>query len=193
MGTKRKSKTRTERIFCIFLNPLTSGRPTTSQPTINLINNSITRKLTPIPTTLRHHPRYRHFLNILRSLKDTNIQASANMPSDMAMKGPDARIILVDLEDDVGGGVGVLGGLHPHGVAALGVRGVGDGVGVFAEAFCEDVPLRELLVGSCGKGRGARGKERTLTCCGRAYAWGVHRKQSNCTPPDAQSCWTQSS
>lgn len=75
------------------------------------------------------------------------------MPSNMAMKRPHARIILIDLEDDVSGGIGVFGGLHPDGVAALGVGGVGDGVGVFAEAFCEDVPLREFLVGSCGEGR----------------------------------------
>jgi hypothetical protein len=64
------------------------------------------------------------------------------MPSNMAMKGPHARVILIDLEDYVGGGRGVFGRLHPDGVAALGVRGVGDEVVVFAEAFCEDVPLR---------------------------------------------------
>jgi len=58
------------------------------------------------------------------------------------MEGPHARIVLIDLEDYVGGGVGVFGCLHPDGVAALGVGGVGDCVGVFAEAFCEDVPLR---------------------------------------------------
>ena len=65
------------------------------------------------------------------------------MPSNMAMEGPHARIILIDVEDDVGGCVCVFGGLHPDGVAALGIGGVCDGVGVFAEAFCEDVPVRE--------------------------------------------------
>lgn len=57
------------------------------------------------------------------------------MPSNMAMKRPYAWIVLIDLEDYVGGCVGVFGCLHPYGVPALGVGGVGDGVVVFAEAF----------------------------------------------------------
>lgn len=63
------------------------------------------------------------------------------MPSDVAMERPDAWIVLVDLKHDVSRGVRVFGGLHPDGVAALGVAGVGDGVGVFAEALGEDVPV----------------------------------------------------
>lgn len=112
-----------------------------SQPTVDLIDNSIPRKLTPIPTTLRHRPRNRHFLDILGSFEDTDVQAGADMPSDVAMERPDAWIVLIDLEDDVSRGVGVFGRLHPDGVAALGVAGVGDGVGVFAEALGEDVPV----------------------------------------------------
>jgi hypothetical protein len=124
-----------------------------SQPTINLINNNPTRKITPISTTLRHHPGYLHLFNILRPFQNTNVQSSANMPSNMAMKGPHARVILIDLEDYVSRGIGVFGCLHPDGVAALGVRGVGDEVVVFAETFCEDVPLECQRLGE-GKERG---------------------------------------
>jgi hypothetical protein len=62
------------------------------------------------------------------------------MPSDMAMERPDAWIVLIDLEDHVGGCVGVFGCLHPDGVAALRIRRVDDSVVVFAEAFGEDIP-----------------------------------------------------
>jgi hypothetical protein len=58
------------------------------------------------------------------------------MPSNMAMKRPDAWVILIDLKHYVGGGRSVFGCLHPDCVAALGVGGVGDSVVVFAESFC---------------------------------------------------------
>ena len=80
------------------------------------------------------------------------------MPSDMAMKRPDARVILIDLEDYVGRCVGVFGCLYPDGVAALGVGGVGDGVVVFAETFCEDVPFADIS--GCKRWEW-RGKEET--------------------------------
>jgi hypothetical protein len=63
----------------------------------------------------------------------------------MAMERPNARIVLVDLEHHVRGCVFVFCGLHPHGVAALGVGRVGDGVVPFAEAFCKDVARGERL------------------------------------------------
>jgi hypothetical protein len=59
----------------------------------------------------------------------------------MAMERPHARIILIDLEDDVSRSRSVFGCLNPDCVAALGVGGVGDEVVVFAEAFCEDVAV----------------------------------------------------
>jgi hypothetical protein len=54
----------------------------------------------------------------------------------MAMKRPDAWVILIDLEDYVSRSRGVFGCLDPDCVAALGVGGVGDEVVVFAETFC---------------------------------------------------------
>lgn len=57
------------------------------------------------------------------------------MPSDMAMKRPDARVVLIDLQDYVRGCVLIFGSLHPDGVAALGIRRVRDGVVPFAETF----------------------------------------------------------
>jgi hypothetical protein len=123
-----------------------------SQSTINLINNSPPRKLTPIPTTLRHHPRNLHFLDILRSFQNTNVQPSRHMPSNMAMKRPHAWVVLVDLQYHIGGCVCVFGGLDPDCVAALGVGRVGDCVVVFAEAFCEDVPMIVVLVETCEMG-----------------------------------------
>ena len=86
------------------------------------------------------------------------------MPSDMAMKGPHAWIILIDLEDYIRGCGGVFGGLHPDCVAALGVGGVGDAVVVFAEAFCEDVPVQGCAGqkgGGKGEGVGWRRRYRT--------------------------------
>ena len=79
------------------------------------------------------------------------------MPSDMAMKRPDTRVILIDLEDYVGGCVGIFSCLYPNGVSALGVGGVGDGVVVFAEAFGEDVPFAD--VSGLEEG-GERGREK---------------------------------
>ena len=52
----------------------------------------------------------------------------------MAMKRPHTWIILIDLQHYVSRCVGVFGGLHPDGVSALWVGGVGDGIVVFAEA-----------------------------------------------------------
>jgi hypothetical protein len=108
----------------------------------------------------------------------------------MAMKRPHAWIILIDLKDDVGGGRGVFGCLHPDGVAALGVGGVGDEVVVFAETFCEDV-----AVGIDVRGWMARGgeTEERLTRCDRACAWGDRQRQSNCILPDGLSCWSRNS
>lgn len=70
------------------------------------------------------------------------------------MERPDAWIVLVDLEDDVSRGIRVFGRLHPDGVAALGVVGVGDGVGVFAETLGEDVPVGRRGVSREELGRG---------------------------------------
>jgi hypothetical protein len=43
--------------------------------------------------------------------------------------------------------------LDPDSIAALGVGGVCDGVVVFAEAFCEDVPGRENVSVGCRCGK----------------------------------------
>ena len=58
------------------------------------------------------------------------------MPSNVAMERPNAGIVLVDLENNIGRCVFVFCGLHPDRVAALWVGGVGDCVVPFAEAFC---------------------------------------------------------
>lgn len=77
-------------------------------------------------------------LDLPRRLEDIHVQPRGDVPGDVAVERPDARV-LVDLHDHVrglGGADGVGQELH---VAALGVRGVGHGAVPGAAADGEHV------------------------------------------------------
>ena len=63
------------------------------QSAINLIHNIIMCIIIPINTKLIHTLRNASLLQQLRLLDRVNIQSRANMPRDVAMERPDARII----------------------------------------------------------------------------------------------------
>ena len=71
------------------------------QPTINLIHNIVMCIITPINTSLIHTLRNASLLQQLRLLHCVNIQPRAHMPRNVAVEGPDTRIIGVVLQNNV--------------------------------------------------------------------------------------------
>ena len=63
------------------------------QPGINLIHHIMTRIIRPRHTSLLHTIRQHALLQLGHLLNRINIQSSANMPRDMAMERPHARIV----------------------------------------------------------------------------------------------------
>ena len=53
----------------------------------------------PIPTILIGRRRDEHVLDISRSLHDVGVKSARDVPRDMAVKGPNAGIVLLPLED----------------------------------------------------------------------------------------------
>ena len=53
----------------------------------------------PIPAVLVGRRRDEHVLDISRSLHDVGVKSTRDMPRDMAVKGPNAGIVLLPLED----------------------------------------------------------------------------------------------
>ena len=109
-------------------------------PRINLIHNILRRIRIPRITRILHHRRQHLLLNQRILLNRIDIQSPTNMPRNMAMERPRARIIGVVLQHDVGRvrGSAALDELR---VAALRVFLVRDDAVPFAEALGEDVEI----------------------------------------------------
>lgn len=71
------------------------------KPRINLLHNLSPRVLTPIPTRLHNSLRHTLPLDQLRLLHQINIQPRTDMPRNMAMKRPHARIIRIILQHKI--------------------------------------------------------------------------------------------
>lgn len=70
-----------------------------SQPRINLRQQIPTRIIRPIPTILIRRRWNEQVFDIGGPLHDVGVQAARKVPGDVAVKGPDARVILLPLED----------------------------------------------------------------------------------------------
>ena len=107
------------------------------------------RIIRPTNTGLLDTIRQHHLLQQGHLLDRVDIQARTDMPGDMAMEGPDARIIGEVLEDDVAGRGGGTP-LDELDVAALGVLLVDDGAVPGADALGEDVEVVAVEVHGVG-------------------------------------------
>lgn len=58
------------------------------QSRINLVNNSPTRKITPIPTSLCHDTWNIHILDIIWPLENTNVKAGGDVPGNVTVERP---------------------------------------------------------------------------------------------------------
>ena len=70
-----------------------------SHPRIDLRQQVPARIARPIPTILIRRRRNDRIFNISRPLHNVGIKTARDMPGDMAVEGPDARIVLLPLED----------------------------------------------------------------------------------------------
>lgn len=104
----------------------------------------------PVSTRLSHDQGDGHiFLDIDRALQDIRIQATRNMPGDVAMEGPDAGVVGVDLPYDV-----AVGREHLH-IAPQRVVGVGDGGAVpVPGSFVQDKHVVAVKMHGMGRRRG---------------------------------------
>ena len=79
-------------------------------------------------------------LDGFRVLEDVDVEAGRDVPGDVAVEGPDAWVVGVDLDHDVGW-FGVADCYWEQlDVASLGVLAVGDGAVEGSRALGEDVP-----------------------------------------------------
>ena len=122
-------------------------------PRINLIHHILRRVRVPRITRILHHRR-QHFLLYQRVLLNrVDVQSPANMPRDVAMEGPRARIIGVVLQHNV---CRVRGGaaLDELRVAALRVLLIRDDAVPFAETLGEHVEVVAVEVHGVGGDEG---------------------------------------
>lgn len=93
----------------------------------------ILRPRIPSHASLPHHLRNLHIRQLRRSLQDIERVSHARMPRDVAMVGPDARIVGCELNDQV-----PVSAEHVH-VPPERIGRIGDAVAVpVAVAFGED-------------------------------------------------------
>ena len=114
--------------------------PTPPQPRINLVYHCMTRIGRPINTSLLNTSGQNPLLQKRRLLNRINIQARTDMPRDMAMERPDARIIREILQHDITRRArrATLDELH---VAPLGIGLVGDCSVPGTDALGQDVEV----------------------------------------------------
>jgi hypothetical protein len=86
--------------------------------------------------------------NISWTLKDLNVQASADVPGNVAMEWPDSWIILSPLQNNIRWGVGILCWADKLNITALCIVRVGDDAVPSAEAFCENVIIVSVKLDS---------------------------------------------
>lgn len=108
-----------------------------SKTGIDLSDNIMIGIISPIPTRLGHNPGDLPLGDFLGVFHNVDVQAGADVPSDMAMEGPHARVVGIELDDHVSGALDLVAVLqHLH--VATG-RVLLDGVTVpFALALGQD-------------------------------------------------------
>jgi hypothetical protein len=77
----------------------TTNHTRSSQPRINLINSITTRPR--IPSVARLAISIRHRAHLIRAHEQIHVQATRQMPCNMAVERPDTRIIVIDLHDQI--------------------------------------------------------------------------------------------
>ena len=69
-----------------------------SQPRVNLIQHRFARKRRPISASISHDTWNVQMSNISRSLHNSDVETSQDVPRDMAMQQPGTRIVRRDLQ-----------------------------------------------------------------------------------------------
>ena len=72
-----------------------------SQAAVNLIYDVRLGEGFPIRTRLCHHLRELDLRDVIRAFQQIDIEPHAGVPCDVAVKGPYARVVRVDLNHDV--------------------------------------------------------------------------------------------
>lgn len=147
----------------------TPPSPTHLQPRINLIHNMRMTPRRPIPTRLRHDHRDILLLDIPRPFEDVDVQARTDVPSDVAVERPDARVVGRELQDLIGWDAG--GGARGEdlNIPSLRVGFVGDDAVPDPGAGGEDEEVVPVSWGgkvSLGKNGRWKGKSGTHRCIG---------------------------
>ena len=79
----------------------TRSQPSKLQPRVDLINHMVRSECIPIITRLLHHIWQFYLRDILRLFDSIDIQASADVPSDVTMEWPNTRIVGLVFNDQV--------------------------------------------------------------------------------------------
>jgi len=126
-----------------------------SKSRINLIHHIRTSPGPPIPTRLRHDHRDIVFCDPIRLFEDIDIKTRADVPRDMAVQRPHARVVGLELQHNIRRNLGGLRGLQDLDVAALRVGRIDDRAVPGTEAFVEYVDVvpvpEEVWVSMCSK------------------------------------------
>lgn len=103
----------------------------------------------PVTAGLRDHAGNDSLLDQLGLLHDVDVETGADVPRDMAMQRPHARVVGVVLDDDEAGG-GPRAGLDELHVPALRVGRVHNGTVPCANAFRENVEVVSVQMHGVG-------------------------------------------
>jgi len=103
------------------------------QPRVNLRHVVRLGEVPPVAAGLRDRSRHIHLPHLLGLLEQVDVHALRSVPRDVAVHRPHARVVELDLDDEVTAGADELG------VAALRVLGVDDLAVPGSGAFGEDV------------------------------------------------------
>jgi hypothetical protein len=80
-------------------------------------------------------------LNVTWSLKNIDIQATADVPCDVAMHWPDTRVVLVPLKNDVAWSAVGKTGLHKLNITTLGIGCVDDSAIPLTKTLSENMEI----------------------------------------------------
>ena len=109
------------------------------QARVNLIRHVRVRPARPVPTRLSKRARDVQIPHIVRTFENLDIESSAEVPRDVAVERPHARVVLVPLHNEIGRRIVALGtGEHGNVAASWVVRIAVNVTVVFASTSGED-------------------------------------------------------
>jgi len=119
---------------------------TTLQSRVDLVRNIGVCPRVPFCANIVYRRRNRESLDIFWPLQDVDVQSPAHVPSNVAMRRPDCRVVLLKLEHDIGRNCGALCRLHELDISPLCIGWVNDRAVPVAKALGEDVKVVTMYV-----------------------------------------------